>query len=324
MRALNSNKNIDNSDLPNYPGGRIKDNTGSGNGTGVNEKVYGDLHQAIAKLMRLYGISPTGLPDNETNGFQIIEAFKSLASKNDYIYPLTTSGTVLSVGIKIAYMEVNEFVICLAGADKTDETRISGIGAGDFSVTYSGSFKANEYVRVVKTAAGVSIIRIAEWNAIEQMIANALTVKASNETVAKLLDRIVALEGRSVTNIPSGLIAIWGRSFSEIPEGWTEYTLLRGRVAIGVDVNDIAFNAVEKYSGSKTKTLSIAEMPSHSHKAFGGGDFGVIADRADAGGSSSNSEVATNNHHPTTAVTGGGADFSIMNPYRVVYYIQKT
>lgn len=85
MRALNSNPNVDNSDLSNYPDGRVKDNTGSGNGTGVNERVYGDLHQAIAKLMRLYGIIPSGLPDNEANGFQIVEALKALASKNDYI-----------------------------------------------------------------------------------------------------------------------------------------------------------------------------------------------------------------------------------------------
>ena len=32
----------------NYPYGRIKDNTGAGDGTPVNEFVYGDIHQFFA------------------------------------------------------------------------------------------------------------------------------------------------------------------------------------------------------------------------------------------------------------------------------------
>ncbi len=181
MRALNSNPNIDNSDLPNYPDGRIKDNTGTGNGTGVNENVYGDLHQAIAKLMRQYGIAPTGFPDNETNGFQIVEAFKALASKNDYVYPLTTNGTILNVGIKFAYMQTNEFILCLAGANLGTETQITGIGAGTFGVTYSGVFKANEYVRVIKTNIGISIIRVADWNSLDAMIGDLNYLKKATQ-----------------------------------------------------------------------------------------------------------------------------------------------
>lgn len=169
MRALNSNPNVDNSDLSNYPDGRVKDNTGSGNGTGVNERVYGDLHQAIAKLMRLYGIIPSGLPDNEANGFQIVEALKALASKNDYIYPLSSVDGVLNVDIKFANMQNGEFIVCRASVDKTTETQIKGIGATNFSITYSGSFKTNEYVRVIKTSGGISIVRLADWNSLSAM-----------------------------------------------------------------------------------------------------------------------------------------------------------
>lgn len=170
MRALQSNPNIDNSDPSNYPLGRIKNNTGSGNGTPVDERVYGDLHQTIIQLMLLYDIAPSGLPDNVTNGYQIVEALKALASKNDYIYPLVTNGTdTLSIDIKLSLMKDGESLTCLASTNKTTETLIKGSDPVSMAVTYSGNFKANEYVRVIKTSTGASIIRIADWNSLNAM-----------------------------------------------------------------------------------------------------------------------------------------------------------
>jgi hypothetical protein len=43
-RLLTNKTNVDNADAD-YPNGRIKDDTGSNNGTPVDEDVYGDLHQ---------------------------------------------------------------------------------------------------------------------------------------------------------------------------------------------------------------------------------------------------------------------------------------
>jgi hypothetical protein len=182
MIAFNSNSNVDNSDLTNYPDGRIKDNDGSGNGTPVNRAVYGDLHSTISKLMRLYAITPNGLPDNETNGFQIIDALSSLASKNDFIYPLTTNGTVLNVGIKLSSMKENEFIVCLANFNKGSETQITGIGAGSFTIGYTGSFKTNEYVRVIKTPSGFAIIRLADALSLDAMVSDLLYLKKANQT----------------------------------------------------------------------------------------------------------------------------------------------
>ncbi len=182
MIPLKNNANVDNSDLANYPDGRIKDNQGSGDGTPVNRSVYGDLHSNISKLMRLYDITPTGLPDNETSGYQIIEALSALASKNDYIYPLTTNGTdTLSVGIKLSLMKDNEFLTCLASANKTTETLIKGTGPTSMAVTYSGNFKANEYVRVIKTSVGVSIVRVADWNSLNAMVGELLFLKKASQ-----------------------------------------------------------------------------------------------------------------------------------------------
>jgi len=182
MIPLKNNVNVDNSDLANYPDGRIKDNQGSGDGTPVNRSVYGDLHSNISKLMRLYDIVPTGLPDNETSGYQIIQSLSALASKNDYIYPLTTNGTdTLSVDIKLSLMKDNEFLVCLASANKTTETLIKGSGPTSMAVTYSGNFKANEYVRVIKTSGGASIVRVADWNSLNAMCTELLFLKKASQ-----------------------------------------------------------------------------------------------------------------------------------------------
>lgn len=61
-----------------YPSGNIKDDTGSLNGTDIDVKSNGDIHQTLAKLLRLSSITPSGLPDNEYSGFQYVEAMIGL------------------------------------------------------------------------------------------------------------------------------------------------------------------------------------------------------------------------------------------------------
>lgn len=41
-----------------------------------------------------------------------------------------------------------------------------------------------------------------------------------------------------------------------------------GRVPVGVDTTDSDFNSVEKTGGEKKHTMTIAEMPSHSHDSL--------------------------------------------------------
>lgn len=181
MRILSSNPNVDQSDLVNFPDGRIKDNDGSGNGTGINERTNGDIHQTISRLMRKYGIVPNNLPDNITNGFQIVEAIQSLASKNDFVLALTDVGGVLSVPIKFSFMDENESVICKSGINLASQTQIKGSDATTFNVTYVGSFKNNEYVRVIKTASGVTIVRLGDAASLDAMAAELNFLKKATQ-----------------------------------------------------------------------------------------------------------------------------------------------
>ena len=181
MRILSSNPNVDKSDLVNFPDGRIKDNDGIGNGTGINERTNGDIHQTISRLMRKYGIVPNNLPDNITNGFQIVEAIQALASKNDFVLALTDVGGVLSVPIKFSFMDENESVICKSGINLASQTQIKGSDATTFNVTYVGSFKNNEYVRVIKTASGVTIVRLGDAASLDAMVAELNFLKKATQ-----------------------------------------------------------------------------------------------------------------------------------------------
>jgi len=57
-----------------YPVGRIQNEDAPIVGTPIIEELYGDVVQFFHKLIRLAGITHNGLPENETQGFQFIEA----------------------------------------------------------------------------------------------------------------------------------------------------------------------------------------------------------------------------------------------------------
>jgi hypothetical protein len=57
-----------------FPYGRLKDDTGSGNGVPVNENVYGDFHQFFERLMDVGEKTFNEQPDSDYNGFQFFEA----------------------------------------------------------------------------------------------------------------------------------------------------------------------------------------------------------------------------------------------------------
>lgn len=183
MRNKQNQTNIDNSDLINYPNGRIKNNTGAGDGTPVNEQTKGDIHEAFDKLLRLYGISHNGLPDNTANGYQAIEGLIALASKNDFIIPLSTSGGLLSVPVKLGKLLDEESFILKATLDKGAETEIKGSLDGvTKTVTFLGDFKANEYVRMIKTSGNVVLVRMVDGFNLSDAVNALAFLKAANQT----------------------------------------------------------------------------------------------------------------------------------------------
>jgi hypothetical protein len=166
----------------NYPYGRIKDNTGVGDGTPVNEFVYGDIHQFFAKLITLAGIAPNDLPDNEINEYQTIQALKEFASKNNYIQNLSSVSGVLNVSAKLGLMNADEFLVCKASSNLGAETQIKGTDGTTFTITAIGTFKTNEYVRLIKTASTIVLVRISDSVSLDLMISELLYLKKASQS----------------------------------------------------------------------------------------------------------------------------------------------
>lgn len=176
--------NIDNSNPALYPDARIRDNLGAGNGTPVNESVYGDMHEFFAKAMRLYNISFNGLPDNTDNGYQFLNAIIALASKNDFLLDISTDGDLI-VPLKLNHVKVGESFTCIALADKVAETKIKGsldVTPILKNVTFKGGdYKTGEYIRLVVTAAGVDLIRLSDGDALNLIAEDFGFLKAASQ-----------------------------------------------------------------------------------------------------------------------------------------------
>ncbi len=164
--------NIDNSQPSVYLEGRIKDNTGGGDGTPVSELIYGDLHQTFAKLMHLAKMNYSGLPDNEVNGYQLVDALRALASKNDHILSITKSGDVLTIPAKISALRPDESFVCLAAVDLGNESQVRGtLDNTNKAASFEGEFKTGEYVRLVNKTNEIQFIRLADHKSFAQMAA---------------------------------------------------------------------------------------------------------------------------------------------------------
>lgn len=94
-----------------------------------------------------------------------------------------------------------------------------------------------------------------------------------------------------------------------------------GRCLVGVDAGDSDFDAAEKTSGSKTVTLTEAQIPSHTHltqryPTTTGGNSGFTADTSMSG-------TPADNTLPVKA-TGGGEAHPNVQPSIAVYMWRRT
>ena len=90
-----------------------------------------------------------------------------------------------------------------------------------------------------------------------------------------------------------------------------------GRVLVGVDEEDSDFNAPNKTGGAKTHTLTIEEMPSHTHPFSGANAYNFVKVEV----SSTNGLIAS---AKTTDAVGGNQAHNNLQPYITVYMWRRT
>ena len=178
------------------------------------------------------------------------------------------------------------------------------------------------------------------------IIDNLNQVSKSNNLLNSLLKRITDLEEKPATAVPLGMVAIWGKP-APFPEGWEEYVPLRGKMPVGLydptpderseeqdadGGNGISyyrdnfgsavfpFETLGNTGGRISKTLGINEIPAHTHTET----------RVKEGlGSIINFEAVGDDGHleyesVASGSAGGGQSFVMLNPYRVVQFIEYT
>lgn len=110
-----------------YPFGRIKDDTGVNDGTPIVEENNGDIQETVTGLMQRAKITPNNLPDNVTNGYQIMDAIRENGGKFDAIHKLTKVGNELVLNARLDNVYDNEFLI--ATFENSESTvNMSGVG----------------------------------------------------------------------------------------------------------------------------------------------------------------------------------------------------
>ena len=157
----------------------------------------------------------------------------------------------------------------------------------------------------------------------------------------------------------SALFSVIGTTYGAVDGSHFNLPDMRSRMIVGYNSDDTNFNTLNNKGGSQSKTLSVGEMPSHTHTGTtstdgshnhvyndayfaefspGGGVYGTSAAtdtdnafrwrKADGTYSSTPQDLNTStngshNHTFTTESTGSGNSFSLMNPYITLNYIIK-
>lgn len=116
--------------------------------------------------------------------------------------------------------------------------------------------------------------------------------------------------------LPSG--AVMAFNLTSCPSGWSDMAGASGRVIVGLNTADASFDVLNEVGGEKTHKLTVAEMPSHSHKL---GAIGSSPTYARQWGDTSLTTL--NSLSKITSYVGGNGVHNNLQPYIVLLYCQK-
>ena len=97
--------------------------------------------------------------------------------------------------------------------------------------------------------------------------------------------------------------------------GFGTWERVKGKVLVGLDEDDTAFNTIGKTGGEKTHTLTIDEMPNHDHAYNKTSGSSSLKDTG--------SGTAYGDRLVNTSSAGGSQPHNNLQPYQVVGYMWR-
>lgn len=111
-----------------YPYGNIKDDSGSNDGTPVNVELMQDYVQFFEKMFNMSGLTANGNPDNESNGYQLVQALFGVLPKK-YVKQIVSDGdsdtiTIAKSEIQTAFGDNPYFSKGFLGASTSENVNV--------------------------------------------------------------------------------------------------------------------------------------------------------------------------------------------------------
>ena len=99
--------------------------------------------------------------------------------------------------------------------------------------------------------------------------------------------------------------------------GFGTWERLKGKVCVGLDEDDTNMNTIGKTGGEKTHTLTVSEMPPHTHTL----NNATLVNRNVSGTGGAQGTNTVQGATITANNTGGGQAHNNLQPYEVVGYM---
>lgn len=157
---------------------------------------------------------------------------------------------------------------------------------------------------------GQPAINDTNLNQLQTNVQNALDSMKTN--VENAIQGLYPVGSIYLSVVPTNPVTLFGFG---IWEAWGS-----GRVPVGVDTTQTEFETVEKTGGEKTHTLTVDEIPSHSHDIKVKQNAGSFSDGYPTGG---NTYDYVESNAPILA-TGGNQPHNNLQPYITCYMWKRT
>ena len=218
---------------------------------------------------------------------------------------------IVGADITAGWMFIDGDLVYFAGSIGDATTKFKKAITAETAAFKSGENKPLYYTSVVQIdPTGTLITDFVRVNPIITLPDGLVIDPAFGSEPAEptLIERLTEIEKKVAVFQTGGGMVLWNKPAIEIPEGWQEVADWRGRMPVGFKSDDVDFNVIGETGGNKSITLSAANMPKEDIRPIAvGSTFNASVIKTDG-------DVVGNTPDPTAV--------NIMNPYRVVYFIE--